>query len=81
MYHGELTLLFLYQTTSLPPSTMAGALAAVSYQRQHMGDRQGQQLNVAAVKAELSEIDLPVMPNPSHIIPLVSSILLHTCKI
>lgn len=51
---------------------MAGALAAITYQKNHIGDRQGQQMNVAAVKADLIEIGLPVMSNPSHIIPLVS---------
>ncbi|KAI5478123.1 5-aminolevulinate synthase [Pseudohyphozyma bogoriensis] len=58
-------------TTSLPPSNMAGARAAVSYQKQHLGDRQRQQLNVAKVKADLTEIGLPVMDNTTHIVPLL----------
>lgn len=58
-------------TTSLPPSTAAGARASIAYQRQHLGDRQGQQRNVAKVKADLTAIGIPVIPNPSHIVPLL----------
>ncbi|GAA6022995.1 hypothetical protein JCM11491_000350 [Sporobolomyces phaffii] len=58
-------------TTSIPPSTAAGARAAIAYQRDHLGDRQQQQRNVATVKADLTEIGIPVIPNPSHIVPLL----------
>ncbi|GAA5834988.1 hypothetical protein JCM5353_003345 [Sporobolomyces roseus] len=58
-------------TTSIPPSTAAGARAAIAYQRQHLGDRQQQQRNVAQVKADLTKIGIPVIPNPSHIVPLL----------
>jgi len=58
-------------TTSLPPSTAAGARASIAYQREHLGDRQGQQRNVAKVKRDLTEIGIPVIPNPSHIVPLL----------
>lgn len=54
------------QTTSLPPSNMAGARAAIQYQKEHLGDRQQQQRNVAKVKADLTAIGIPVIPNPSH---------------
>ncbi|GAA5895501.1 5-aminolevulinate synthase [Sporobolomyces salmoneus] len=58
-------------TTSIPPSTAAGARAAIAYQREHLGDRQQQQRNVARVKADLTKIGIPVIPNPSHIVPLL----------
>ncbi|GAA5883142.1 hypothetical protein JCM3774_005334 [Rhodotorula dairenensis] len=58
-------------TTSLPPSTAAGARASIAYQREHLGDRQMQQRKVAQVKADLSAIGIPVIPNPSHIVPLL----------
>ncbi|KAM0704844.1 hypothetical protein Q7P35_007630 [Cladosporium inversicolor] len=58
-------------TTSLPPATMAGAQAAIEYQMAHTGDRRLQQLHTRAVKSALSARDIPVMPNPSHIIPVL----------
>ena len=56
-------------TTSLPPATMAGAKTAIEYQASYQGDRRLQQLHTRAVKEQLSSMDIPVMPNPSHIIP------------
>ncbi|KIV99676.1 5-aminolevulinic acid synthase [Verruconis gallopava] len=56
-------------TTSLPPATMAGAKAAIEYQMEHQGDRRLQQLHTRAVKAALRAKDIPVIPNPSHIVP------------
>lgn len=58
-------------TTSLPPATMAGANAAIEYQMSYHGDRKLQQLHTRAVKDALGERDIPVMPNPSHIIPIL----------
>ncbi|PLN76652.1 5-aminolevulinic acid synthase HemA [Aspergillus taichungensis] len=58
-------------TTSLPPATMAGADAAIRYQARYQGDRVLQQLHTRAVKAALSDHDIPVIPNPSHIVPLL----------
>jgi 5-aminolevulinate synthase len=58
-------------TTSLPPATMAGAKTAIEYQMQYQGDRRLQQLHTRAVKEELAEKDIPVIPNPSHIIPVL----------
>ena len=58
-------------TTSLPPATMAGAKTAIEYQMDHTEDRRLQQLHTRAAKAALVEKDLPVMPNPSHIIPVL----------
>jgi 5-aminolevulinate synthase len=56
-------------TTSLPPSVMAGAKTAIEYQMEYQGDRQLQQLHTRAVKEALRARDIPVIPNPSHIIP------------
>ncbi|KAJ5562535.1 Aminotransferase class I/classII [Penicillium sp. DV-2018c] len=58
-------------TTSLPPATMAGADTAIQYQAQQPRDRILQQLHTRAVKASLKELDIPVIPNPSHIVPLL----------
>lgn len=58
-------------TTSLPPAVMAGARAAIEYQMEHNGDRRLQQLHTRAVKEALRGRDIPVIPNPSHIIPVL----------
>ena len=58
-------------TTSLPPATMAGAKTAIEYQMGYQGDRRLQQLHTRAVKDALAEKDIPVIPNPSHIIPVL----------
>lgn len=58
-------------TTSLPPATMAGARAAIDYQMEYNGDRRLQQLHTRAVKEALNAKDIPVIPNPSHIVPIL----------
>ncbi|KAH8812129.1 pyridoxal phosphate-dependent transferase [Xylogone sp. PMI_703] len=58
-------------TTTLPPATMAGARTAIEYQMEYQGDRRLQQLHTRAVKEELSARDIPVIPNPSHIVPIL----------
>ncbi|ERF69143.1 5-aminolevulinate synthase [Endocarpon pusillum Z07020] len=58
-------------TTSLPPATMAGARTAIEYQAHYQGDRRLQQLHTRAVKQDLAERDIPVIPNPSHIVPIL----------
>lgn len=58
-------------TTSLPPATVAGAHASVVYQEEYVGDRQLKQVNVREVKRRFAEIDIPVVPGPSHIIPVL----------
>ncbi|KAL4875684.1 pyridoxal phosphate-dependent transferase [Aspergillus karnatakaensis] len=57
-------------TTSLPPSVMAGAHAAIEYQRVHPADRVLQQVHTRALKAQLLSRGFPVISNPAHIIPL-----------
>lgn len=58
-------------TTSLPPATMAGADTAIQYQANYRRDRILQQLHTRAVKKALNDLDIPVIPNPSHIVPLL----------
>lgn len=58
-------------TTSLPPSVMAGAKTAIEYQMREQGDRTLQQLHTRKVKSALSAADIPVIPNPSHIVPVL----------
>ncbi|KAK6542438.1 mitochondrial 5-aminolevulinate synthase [Orbilia ellipsospora] len=58
-------------TTSLPPAVMAGAKTAIEYQMQYAGDRRMQQIHTRQVKEELDSRDIPVIPNPSHIVPLL----------
>ncbi|OCB84446.1 5-aminolevulinate synthase [Sanghuangporus baumii] len=58
-------------TTSLPPATVAGAQASIAYQREHLGDRRLQQLNARKLKARLEERGIPVVPGPSHIVPVL----------
>jgi 5-aminolevulinate synthase len=58
-------------TTSLPPHVMAGATAAVEYQKSTISDRVAQQLNVRKTKQMLADLDIPVVPGPSHIVPVL----------
>lgn len=58
-------------TTSLPPATMAGAHASIEYLMTHDGERRLQQLHTRAVKEEVAARDMPVIGNPSHIVPLL----------
>lgn len=50
---------------------MAGARASLEYQMDYDGDRRLQQLHTRAVKEELNARDIPVIPNPSHIVPIL----------
>ncbi|RDB23280.1 5-aminolevulinate synthase, mitochondrial [Hypsizygus marmoreus] len=58
-------------TTSLPPATVAGARASVAYQKAYVGDRQLKQVNVLEVKRRFAEVNIPVVPGPSHIVPVL----------
>ncbi|SCU95609.1 LANO_0E10836g1_1 [Lachancea nothofagi CBS 11611] len=58
-------------TTSLPPAVMAGAAEAIRFQRSHLDLRQAQQRHTAYVKKGLADLDIPVIPNPSHIVPIL----------
>ncbi|KAH9853685.1 5-aminolevulinic acid synthase [Lenzites betulinus] len=58
-------------TTSLPPANMAGARASISYQKEFNGDRQLKQINVRDLKSRFESLDIPVIPGPSHIVPVL----------
>lgn len=58
-------------TTTLPPAIMAGAAEAIRYQRVHLNLRQDQQRHTMYVKQGLHDMDIPVIPNPSHIVPVL----------
>lgn len=58
-------------TTTLPPAIMAGATASIRYQRSTLADRIAQQKNTRYVKNNLKALGLPVIPNPSHIVPVL----------
>ncbi|OBA21731.1 tetrapyrrole biosynthesis, 5-aminolevulinic acid synthase [Metschnikowia bicuspidata var. bicuspidata NRRL YB-4993] len=58
-------------TTSLPPAVMAGATASIRHQRATLKDRIAQQKNTRFVKNNLNELGIPVIPNPSHIVPVL----------
>ena len=50
---------------------MAGATAAVEFQKQTLSERVGQQLAVRKTKQMLADLDIPVVPGPSHIVPVL----------
>jgi len=57
-------------TTSLPPVLAAGALASVRHLKAHPELRDQHQERAATLKARLKRAGLPVMDNPSHIVPV-----------
>ena len=58
-------------TSAMPPLLAAGALAAVRHLRESGAERARHQERVAATKRRLGEAGLPVMPNQSHIVPVM----------
>jgi 5-aminolevulinate synthase len=58
-------------TTSLPPALAAGALAAIRHLKQSQAERDRHQERAATLKWRLAEAGLPVMPSPSHIVPVM----------
>ncbi|MEM8799822.1 MAG: 5-aminolevulinate synthase [Pseudomonadota bacterium] len=58
-------------TTSLSPVLVAGALASVRHLRGSNEERDAQQQAASNLKASLAAAGLPVMPSPSHIVPLM----------
>ncbi|KAF9958100.1 mitochondrial 5-aminolevulinate synthase [Mortierella alpina] len=58
-------------TTSLPPAIVAGATASIQYLRNSPHERLAQQTNTRSLKAQLAALDIPVVPNPSHIVPVL----------
>src|SRR5712675_270134 len=58
-------------TTSLPPALAAGALAAIRHLKDSQVERERHQERAATLKRRLVEAGLPVMPSPSHIVPVL----------
>jgi 5-aminolevulinate synthase len=58
-------------TTSLPPAVVSGAMESVKYLKESSAERNLQQVNTRTVKSRLGEIGIPVIPNPSHIVPVL----------
>lgn len=58
-------------TTALPPHVAAGARAAVEHLKVSQSERQAHQERAATVKRRLAAVGLPVMDNPSHIVPVL----------
>ncbi len=58
-------------TTSLPPSVLASALAAVEHLKVSQIERQKIRMNAQMLKDLLSRAELPFMQGPTHIVPLV----------
>jgi 5-aminolevulinate synthase len=57
-------------TTSVAPAIAAGALASVRHLKTSQVERQQHQARARVVKARLTEAGLPVLDNPSHIVPV-----------
>jgi 5-aminolevulinate synthase len=57
-------------TTALPPAVAAAAGAAVQQLKQSQEERALQQQQVGRTKAALAAAEIPVMGNPSHIVPV-----------
>jgi 5-aminolevulinate synthase len=58
-------------SSALPPAIAAGALASIQHVRQAGYLRERLYNRAAAVKAALADCGLPVMPSPSHIVPVL----------
>ncbi|WP_152044924.1 5-aminolevulinate synthase [Aureimonas psammosilenae] len=58
-------------TTALPPALAAAATASIRHLKESGAERQAQQRQAARAKAVLAGADLPVMPSPTHIVPLL----------
>jgi 5-aminolevulinate synthase len=58
-------------TTSLAPTIAAGAVASIRHLKASGAERERHQERARTLKARLREAGLPVMENPSHIVPLL----------
>ena len=67
-------------TTSLPPALTAGALASVRWLKAHPEMRARHHERAATLKRRFHEAGLPVMDNPSHIVPVLVGDPVH-CKL
>ena len=58
-------------TTSLAPALAAGAIASIRHLKVSSSERERHQERVSTLKRRLKAAGLPVMDNPSHIVPLL----------
>jgi 5-aminolevulinate synthase len=58
-------------TTALPPAVAAGARASIMHLKESGFERARHQDRVRKVRARLAALGIPVMPNPSHIVPVM----------
>ena len=58
-------------TTSLPPSICAGAVASIRHVKGAQELRERHQNRADLLKRRLKEANLPVMPSPSHVVPVL----------
>jgi 5-aminolevulinate synthase len=66
-------------STSIAPAVAAGALASVRYLKNSQIERARHQERAAALKRRLKAARLPVLDNPSHIVPILVGDPVH-CK-
>jgi 5-aminolevulinate synthase len=66
-------------TTSLAPAIAAGALASIRHLKVSQIERARHQERARTLKARLTQRNLPVMDNPSHIVPVLVGDPVH-CK-
>jgi len=58
-------------TTALPPAVAAGARASIEHLKRSSAERDAQRRVVATVRARLKAIGIPMLDNPSHIVPVM----------
>jgi 5-aminolevulinate synthase len=58
-------------STAMPPVIAAGARASIHHLMHSSHERERQQRHAALLKQRLLEAGLPVMPSPSHIVPVM----------
>jgi 5-aminolevulinate synthase len=58
-------------TTSLAPAIVAGAIAAVRHLKTSNAERERHQERARTLKRKLAEAGLPVLDNPSHVVPVI----------
>ena len=66
-------------TTSLAPAIAAGAVASIRHLKASTAERTAHQERAATLKRRLKELRLPVVENPSHIVPVLVGDTVH-CK-
>ena len=58
-------------TTALPPPVAAAARAAIEHLRNSQSERDGQRRQVRRLKERLAAAGIPVIDNPTHIVPVM----------